>query len=245
MNSQSARVRPLRQAQGRPRGVGGDPEIEAGPAGVTPAESVLDRVRWLARRVLAPDVAGITDDVPFPCLVTAHPKESEAALRDYVFWWIRHPETDGAFEAKTRWVRWLPAQVVLRLLLAIGYDGLIYARGGRIVGHVFWQRHGAALHGFSTAVPEGLEGGGYAAVMLLDFVAHAAHVPGITRARVGRGRNNITRRLLARLKRHADALGWQIGDDGWVTFRPPSDSARPVAAHDQISSAASSNDASV
>ena len=81
--------------------------------------------------------------------------------------------------------------------------------------------------------------------MLLDFVAHAAHVPGITRARVGRGRNNITRRLLARLKRHADALGWQIGDDGWVTFRHPSDSARPVAAHDQISSAASSNDASV
>ena len=127
----------------------------------------------------------------------------------------------------------------------VGYDGLIYARGGRIVGHVFWQRHGAALHGFSTAVPEGLEGGGYAAVMLLDFVAHAAHLPGITRARVGRGRNNITRRLLARLKRHADALGWQIGDDGWVTFRPPSDSARPVAAHDQISSAASSNDASV
>ncbi|PYR58886.1 MAG: hypothetical protein DMF85_09425 [Acidobacteria bacterium] len=228
MNSQSARVRPLRQAQGGPRGVGGDPEIEAGPAGVTPAESVLDRVRWLARRVLAPDVAGITGDVPFPWLVTAHPKESEAALRDYVFWWIRHPETDGAFDAKTRWVRWLPARVVLRLLLAVGYDGLIYARGGRIVG-----------------VPEGLEGGGYAAVMLLDFVAHAAHVPGITRARVGRGRNNITRRLLARLKRHADALGWQIGDDGWVTFRPPSDSARPVAAHDQISSAASSNDASV
>ena len=63
------------------------------------------------------------------------------------------------------------------------------------------MRYGAALHGFSTAVPEGLEGGGYAAVMLLDFVAHAAHVPGITRARVGRGRNNITRRLLARLKR--------------------------------------------
>jgi len=56
--------------------------------------------------------------------------------------------------------------------------------------------------------------------MVLDYVAYAAQWPGITRARVGTGRNNATRRLLARIKKHERGLGWQVGDDGWVVFAP-------------------------
>jgi len=85
---------------------------------------------------------------------------------------------------------------------------------------VFFQQHGSALHGFSTAVHDGFEGVGHSVVMMLDFVVYAAHTPGITAARVGTGQNNTARRLLSRLRRHADALGWRVDEDGWVTFSP-------------------------
>lgn len=181
-------------------------------------EPDLAGVRWLALRVLPRDPSGLTRDMPVPRLVSAHPKPSTRAVRDYVLWWIRHPAPGGAFEAQTRWLHRLPGSLLVRLLLARRYDGLIYSRGETIIGHVFFQRHGDALHGFSTAVNEDLDGEGYSVVMMLDYVALGAQMPGVSRARVGRGRNNATRRLLARLKKHEDALGWRVSADGWVTF---------------------------
>ena len=41
-----------------------------------------------------------------------------------------------------------------RLLSALGYDGLLYFDGGAVIGHVFFQRRGRNVHGFSTAVDE-------------------------------------------------------------------------------------------
>src|SRR5262249_36013324 len=55
-------------------------------------------------------------------------------------------------------------------------------------------------------------------VMLLDFVAWAGGTPGIGRGRIGRGRNNTTRRFLARVKKHGTPLGWRVTDEGWVAF---------------------------
>jgi len=176
-------------------------------------------LRWLARHVLARDVAGLLLEVPTPQLVSAHLKRS-SAVRDYVSWWIGHPEAGSSFEARTRWLRWLPGPWLVRALLALGYDGIVYAKGGAIVGHVFFQRRGTALHGFSTAVNEALDGEGYSVVMVLDYVAYGAQMPGITEVRVGTGRNNTTRRLLARIKKHEEQLGWRVGADGWVTFSP-------------------------
>jgi hypothetical protein len=58
--------------------------------------------------------------------------------------------------------------------------------------------------------------------MLLDYVAYAAACPGVDRARVGRGTNNVTQRFLQRLAQHGQELGRRFDADGWVHFRPPS-----------------------
>jgi len=114
----------------------------------------------------------------------------------------------------------------VRALLARGYDGLVYPQLDAIVGHVFFQRRGSALHGFSTAVDEAFDGEGYSVVMVLDYVAYGAQLPGITELRIGTGRNNTTRRLLARIKKHERHLGWRVSPDGWVRFSPVADGAR-------------------
>ncbi len=181
-------------------------------------------LRWLARRVLGQDAAELSGKVPTPSLVRAQlerePPAAREAVRSYLLYWIRHAEAGGNFEARTRWLRWLPGSTLVRALFALGYDGIVYRRGEAIVGHVFFQRHRNALHGFSTAVDQALEGDGHSVVMILDYLAYGAQLPGITRARVGTGKNNATRRLLARIKKHERSLGWQVGDDGWVVFSP-------------------------
>jgi len=154
-----------------------------------------------------------------PVLASAH---RTVAVRDYLAWWATHPNPAGTFAARTRWLRWLPGGWLVTTMFALGYDGLIYLDGGGAVGHVFFQRRGRELHAFSTAVSPPFEGSGYSVVMLLDFVAYAAACPGIERARVGRGANNVTQRFLQRLAQHDQELGWRVEPDGWVHFAPPS-----------------------
>jgi hypothetical protein len=194
--------------------------LEADPLPPRSHERSLAKVRWLARRVLSPDVAALARTVPTPCLVSAHPRRVAQRVRKYVVWWVKHAVGGSAFEAKTRWLRWLPERLLVRVLLARGYDGLLYVQGESIAGHVFFQRHGDALHAFSTAVSKELEGDGYSVVMMLDFVAYGAQLAGIRQVRIGRARNNATRRLLARIARHDAALGCQVLADGWVSLAP-------------------------
>ena len=51
-----------------------------------------------------------------------------------------------------------------------------------------------------------------------NYLAHAARLPGVRMARVGTGRNNVTQRLLTRIKKHEGPLGWRVSADGWVRF---------------------------
>jgi hypothetical protein len=156
--------------------------------------------------------------LPAPALASRH---QTIAVRDYLAWWVTHPNPVGAFAARTRWLRRLPASWLVKTMFALGYDGLVYLDGGAVVGHVFFQRRGPDLHGFSTAVSPPFEGSGYSVVMMLDFVSYGARCPGIARARIGRGANNVTLRFTERLKARERELGWTVEADGWVRFAPP------------------------
>jgi RimJ/RimL family protein N-acetyltransferase len=167
-------------------------------------------------------------ELPTPVLVR---RDRRRVTRDYLIWWIRHPDPTGMFATRTRWLRWLPAPLLLRLLFARGYDGLVYVKDDVVVGHVFFQRRGPALHGFSIGVNEPFTGTGYSVAMLFDYVAYASQVPGIVRVRVGRGQNNTTRRFLQRLRKYEDQLAWRVDDDGWVTFHEPAQATRATPAN--------------
>lgn len=192
---------------------------EAAPARAATGGTIddLSNVRWLARRVLDGTRAAVAGGVPLPHILSARVRRSQTA-RDYALWWVRHAERGGTFAARTRGLRLLPGSLVLRLLFALRYDGLVYERDGRVVGHVFFQRHGASLHGFSTAVDGDPAHAGWSIVMMLDYVAYASGQAGIARVRIGRGHNNTTRRLLGRVRAHGATLGWGVGEDGWITF---------------------------
>ena len=181
------------------------------------------------RRVLEDEFARVRArgkgslELPTPVLVSRH---RTRVARDYLIWWIRHANPSGMFAARTRRLKWLPGPLLLRVLFARGYDGLIYLKDGAVVGHLFFQRRGAELHGFSTAVNKPFAGAGYSVMIVLDFVTYASQVPGIVRARTGRGQNSTTRRFLQRLAKYEDRLSWKVGEDGWITFREPAPPGR-------------------
>ncbi|HEX2455817.1 MAG TPA: hypothetical protein VHI99_19120 [Vicinamibacterales bacterium] len=179
-------------------------------------EAVLADTRGVLRDVFARASRRGSLEVPAPVIASA---DQTRAVRDYLMRWITHPNPAGTFAARTRWLRWLPTPWVLRTLFALGYDGLIYLKDDRVIGHVFFQRRGAAVHGFSTAVSAPFDGYGYSVVIMLDYVAYASQLPGVERARVGRGQNNVTQRFLQRLKKYERHLAWHVAPDGWVTFR--------------------------
>jgi hypothetical protein len=165
------------------------------------------------RAALPRAIARLSKHVPTPVLVSA---TATRVVRDYVQWWITHPDPAGRFARASRWLRPLPPRLRRWLMLRVGYDGLIYIADDAVVGHVFFQRRGDALHGFSTAVGEHLDGGGLSVVMMFDFLTFAAEQPGIVKARIGTGRNNTTRRFLERVKASEAELGWRVEFDGWV-----------------------------
>jgi hypothetical protein len=172
----------------------------------------LTDLRWLAEELLSPTPA----DLPDPFLVS---RSLTPPIRAHLAWWIRNPDPAGRFAAKTRWMRRVPTALSRRLLFALGYDGLIYLAGDAIIGHIFFQRRGDALHAFATAVADGSAQRGYGAVIVLDFIAYAARDRRVTRARIGAGRTPISRRMLERLRACSGRLGWRVDGDGWVTFR--------------------------
>jgi hypothetical protein len=57
---------------------------------------------------------------------------------------------------------------------------------------------------------------------MMDDVTYALRLAGVARVRVGTGRNNLTRRFLARIRKHEAVSGWRVGDDGWVACSAPS-----------------------
>ena len=178
--------------------------------------------RWLARRVLAAGSVPASSDLPPPQPVSqALRRDSPARARvhEYLRWWIDHADQRGAFAHRMRLLRWIPSAVLLRLLTALDYGGLLYQDSTGVLGHVFYQRHGEDLHGFSVAVSERLARHGLGAVMLLDYIAVASTMSGVSRARIGRGANSTTRRILQRLRARQAELGWRVSEDGWVAFR--------------------------
>jgi hypothetical protein len=147
-------------------------------------QSALADMRRITDDVLAGVRAGRTGSLqlPMPLLVS---RDWTRITRDYLIWWITNPDPAGTFAARTRWLRWLPAPLLLRMLFALGYDGLVYVKDEVVVGHVFFQRRGSALHGFSTAVSERFAGSGYSVAIarLRPAVPGAGHPEGESRPR--------------------------------------------------------------
>lgn len=172
-------------------------------------------VRWLA------DACGLTaEGLPAPVLVSTLMLRGKTvpSLVTYLAWWLSHPDPGSTFERKTRWLRWLPKGVIAHIMIRLGYDGLLYFSEDKIIGHVFFQRHGSSLCGFSLALAREFQGRRLPTVLVLDFLAHAHQLHEITRASIGTGRNLVARRALRVLRAHEASIPLRINTDGWILF---------------------------
>jgi hypothetical protein len=173
-------------------------------------------LRWLAELCGLPSVALVPDLVS--TLLAKRATEHQAA--DYVAWWIRHPDPGSTFERAMRHLIDLRDDALIAALRQMDYGGLLYRQEGKIVWHVFFQRHGADLCAFSCSAGKHSRRGKVWATIAADFTAFASTRPGVTRARWGSGNDGITRNFLARLKPHTAQLGWRVLPDGGVDFHP-------------------------
>ena len=169
-------------------------------------------VRWLA------ELCGLPAGDHLPHLVSelvTQGEQAEAVLL-HVGWWARHPEPGSNFERANGGIQDNSDAAIFAVLNQRGYDGLLYLDEREIIGHCFFQRHGAELHAFSLWVNEQHRGGNLMATTCFDFVAYASACPGIVRSRFGTGQ--WADRLLRPLKRSSAGLGWRVRNGGWVEF---------------------------
>ncbi len=155
-----------------------------------------------------------------PCERAPARRETAHRASDYLAWWIRHPDPDSSFERATRHLINLPDSLFIATLRGMDYDGLLYRQDGKIVWHVFFQRHGGDLCAFSCSVGEQSLPGKVWATIAADFTAFASMCAGVRRARWGSGNHPITSHFLTLLKPHAAQLGWSVSADGWIEFSP-------------------------
>lgn len=101
-------------------------------------------------------------------LEVVHTKElgnnrRDNTVRRHIAGWLNTPDPGSKFDKKTKWLRMLlPTALIVRILFAVGYQGLIFLNDdGLVVAHVFFQKHGDTLHVFHWHVEEGERGHGY------------------------------------------------------------------------------------
>ncbi|HVU79806.1 MAG TPA: GNAT family N-acetyltransferase [Candidatus Paceibacterota bacterium] len=102
--------------------------------------------------------------------------------------WIHRPNRGSAFERATRYVRWLPEGLLLRMFIRRGYDGFLAMEDGAIIGHVFFQRHGDTLHLFSIETKEDRRRQGIGSSLLESFLRFAWD-RGFRHVRLGAGKD--------------------------------------------------------
>ena len=105
----------------------------------------------------------------------------------YVLYWFRHPDKGSAFERNTRYARWLPGWIILRLIQKLRYNGFLFYECDEFIGHVFFQAHPREWRVFS--ILSTVEGKGHAQRMLAEFLCRAHEVSHLTGVRIGAGGN--------------------------------------------------------
>jgi hypothetical protein len=173
------------------------------------------RNAWLRPRALPARFTRLAPELPLPALAS---ERATPIVHDYLAWWIAHPDPGGQFAARTAVLQSLPPDVQQQQLFSHGYDGLIYEDGAAVIGHVFFQRHGNAMHAFSIALSDDRSGRGVSVVMSLDFLSYSSIQPGVERVRLGSGRTTPPRRFLDRMEEFGPRFGWHVGVDAWLAF---------------------------
>jgi hypothetical protein len=184
----------------------------AANSSATPEAPAL-AIRWLAEQCGLPDAPG-----PHLAsqMIVREPQTAGAVA--HIARWSRRADAESNFARTTREIPDGSDEQRVAALLARGYDGLLYLEGGVIVSHLFFQRHGEALHAFAAWTEDRLRASGLMMIAAMDFIAHARATRGVVRVRIGAGDNPLGQRMLAPVKPVAARLGWRLREGCWLDF---------------------------
>ncbi len=146
----------------------------------------------------------------------------EQPVRTHIGRWIKNPDPGSNFDKKTRLFRWLPIRILTAILFTAGYEGIVFLdEENTVVGHVFYQRHGDALHAFHWFIEPEHRGHKYMTEISNAFFEHARENPAVVNIRIGAGGNERIARLWETI-RDGDIIptcGLKAGDKmGWLFF---------------------------
>jgi hypothetical protein len=93
---------------------------------------------------------------------------------------------------------------------------MLFQWGRKIIGHVFFQRHGNELRLFSLSIHEDFRKQGLSILAAEAFLGEARSRPRISKVRFGKGTHDGMKRILKNFGPRQSELGIQILNEGWV-----------------------------
>jgi predicted GNAT family acetyltransferase len=92
---------------------------------------------------------------------------------------------------------------------------LVFEKGGDIMAHVAFHRHGKTMHMFHVWVNHSLRNKGYAREAVADFIEFARK-KGMKSVRLGEGNNDAVNRIWEYCARHADEYNVRPRKGYWL-----------------------------
>lgn len=136
----------------------------------------------------------------------------------HVDYWVKHPDEGSSFEKVARYVRRVPSRALLPMMQLMRYDGLICRRDDHAIAHLFFQRHGTALHMFSIWVAPELQGRGLGSKLVVAFLEWSRARSDISSVRLGAGGDQRVKSIVEKLSRNATDLGITVDEQSFVRF---------------------------
>ena len=151
------------------------------------------------------------------------PTTGGGELFSYIVWWIKNPDEGSSFDKKTRYIRWLPGSVLLWLLVQKHYGGFLFMddRCSQVIGHVFFQRHGDAVHLFSMATRREMRGFGLGTDMIRESLLHVYADTSVNHVRIGAGGHPAVDKIWRKVVEGRLGLPFKVEPDekvGWAHF---------------------------
>ncbi len=146
---------------------------------------------------------------------------SIALMNDYVLHWARNPNPGSWFDWLTLWRYWVSDDALLRLLSWMRYGAQIYIEEGRVVNHIFHQRHGEELHLFSIFTLGTHQKRNIAKRMLREWLIEAWNTPGINKVRISAGGDAVVAHMYEEILKGAYDIPFAVGrgeGPGWVNL---------------------------
>lgn len=137
---------------------------------------------------------------------------------------IRNPNSKGSFYNKTRLLRTfvpntpLANVAIIKLLRKFGYDGIVFKKDGQIILNVFFQRRKNALYMFGIEVEPKYRRTKVGMESIIQLIKRVRRMPGITRVKLGGGKNKIVTKFWKSLKSQEKELGIKVTENNWIEF---------------------------